>query len=555
MYRWYYLSIQDWQVLELQGLADCSGPNSTAADEILTREQYNNLIAGPLRSYLLANGIEKQIKVIITTAGLPYRIEDTKPNFADVVYPGGSNWSIVMNAECQVNAASVESELTCLWYLESGGNPCPIENRIVNPYQGCRSRFDLFERQMPYAEDLIWSFAISRKPGVDSPYMEGTAYGYGTVHRRFGPGRMYLVCRLDGPKNQGQSAIFAVRAMLERAKRAGSPQCGVNPKQAVVILDDAPKAPSGDIDYNRVFNLHDSSVNFWEYQGAPWPPDAYGNCVKNDYVEAFNSLSVGYFAQGALYFGSSPDMKDLPVILDYRERTCTSAAVFETLYAYFPDRTEPQGVIGFSCFGMNGDEGRTKTYLLNGGADGGVLFSFLNGAVFTSLESFNAVTLFSNVSTTQAKIVDFIKAGGTGAIGHSFEPQADAAVDNQFLYSNLLADRDGDGRADLTFAEAAWSAVPYLSWSEVVIGDPLMRIAYGPGQPKAWSCLFADANLDRVVNSVDLYIVRYFYGGILNTNEKEWFEKYYDFADVDQNGIVNSVDVYIIRYLYGTIYE
>ncbi len=27
MYRWYYPAIQDWQVLELQGLMDCSGPN------------------------------------------------------------------------------------------------------------------------------------------------------------------------------------------------------------------------------------------------------------------------------------------------------------------------------------------------------------------------------------------------------------------------------------------------------------------------------------------------------------------------------------------------
>lgn len=555
MYRLYYPAIQDWQVLELAGLADCSGPSSTAADEILTREQYQNRIAGPVRSYLLANGIEKQIKVIITTAGMPYRIEDTKPSFASVIYPGGSNWQIVMNAECQVDAASVESELTCLWYLDYGSNPCPIENRIVNPYQGCRSRFDLFERQMPYADDLVWSFPISRKPGVDSPYMEGTAYGYGTIQRRFGPGRMYLVSRLDGPKNQGQSAVFAVRVMLERAKRASSPQFGVNPKQSVVILDDAPKAASGDIDYNRVFNLHDSSMNFWEYQGVPWPPDAYGNCVKNDYVEAFNSLSVDYFAQGGLYFGAMAETNFLPVILDYRERTCTSTAVFESLYAYYPDRMEPQGVIGFSCFGMNGDEGRTKTYLLTGGENGGVLFPFLNGAVFTSLESFNAVTLFSDVSTTQAKIVDFIKAGGTAAIGHSFEPQADAAIDNQFLYSNLLADRDGDGRADLTFVEAAWSAIPYLSWSEVVIGDPLMRISYGPGQPKSWDCLFGDTNLDKKVGSIDVYIVRYFYGGILNTNEMEWFNRYYDLADVDQNGLVNSLDLYIVRFLYGTIYE
>jgi hypothetical protein len=554
MYRLYYPAIQDWQILELTGLPDCSGPTSTAAQEIITRTQYNTLIAEPVRSYLLANGLENTIKVIITTAGMPYRIEDTKPNFANVIYPGGSDYTIVMNAEEQVNAASVESDLTCLWYLEYGNNPCPIENRIVNPYQGCRSSFSLFERDVPFSDDLTWSFAISLKPGVASPYMEGTRYGYGTINRKFGPGRMLLVSRLDGPKNQGKSAVFSVRAMLERAARASNPAMGVNPAQAIVVLDDAPQAPSGNIDNNRVFNLNSTSVNFWEYEEGQPVPDASGNCVKNDYVEAFNMLASEYYAEGSLYFGFSQDTRQLPVILDYRSRICTSAADFASLYTYQPNRKEPQGVIGFACFGMNGDEGRAKTYLSTGGAGGGVLFNFLNGAVFTSLESFNAVTFFSDVQTSQCKIIDFISVGGTGAIGHSFEPQSDAAIDNQFLYSNLLADRDQDGRADLTFAEAAYSAIPYLSWTEVVIGDPLMRIAYGPGQNTSWVYNMGDINLDKIVNSMDVFCVRLFFGGQLNSAEEQYFQLYYDLCDVDQNGLINALDVTIVRYLFGYVY-
>lgn len=73
MYRSYYPQITDMQVLQLTGLADCSGPASTAASEILTRDQYNTLIAGPVRNHLLTNNLATTIKVIITTAGMPDR--------------------------------------------------------------------------------------------------------------------------------------------------------------------------------------------------------------------------------------------------------------------------------------------------------------------------------------------------------------------------------------------------------------------------------------------------------------------------------------------------
>ncbi len=60
----------------------------------------------------------------------------------------------------------------------------------------------------------------------------------GKHDREFSAGDMYLTCRLDGPKEQGESAVFAVRALLERAKRASSLSYGINPAQAVVGFDD-----------------------------------------------------------------------------------------------------------------------------------------------------------------------------------------------------------------------------------------------------------------------------------------------------------------------------
>ncbi len=552
MYREYYPSIQDNQVLQLSGLADCSGPTSTAANEIITRDVYNSCIAEPVRQHLLDHELLDQVMVIVTTAGVPYRIEDTKSGFANVVYPGGSDWTIVMNAEEQVDAASVESELTCLWYSDYGSNPAGLQNRIVNPYQGCRSQFDLFARDLPSGDAMNWCYALSLKPGVAPPYMEGTPYGYGTINRKFGPGHMYLVCRLDGPKQQGKSAIFAVREILERSSRASVPTLGVNPNQAAAMLDDAPLAPSGNFDYNRVFNLNNSTAVFWEYVGGqPSPPDAYGNCVKDDYVEAFNNLAIEYYEESSLYMGFSPDMHQLPVILDYRNYVSSNQSDLNSLYPYFPNRVEPQGVIVYSCFGTNGDEGRNKDYLFVGGVEGGPPFTLVNGAVFTSLESFNAVTMFSDQTTSQAKIVDFIEIGGSGAIGHAFEPQADAAIDNGFLFYNLLADRDQDNIADLTFVEAAYSAIPYLSWSEVAIGDPLMRICYGPGEDQVWEPITGDVNRDGVVNIRDMVSLRNLNlsGGNpgLYDSIPEKRERYYDLCDLNQDGCNNIRDIVVLR--------
>src|SRR4030042_7167349 len=230
LYRQYYPGISESQILYLSGLADCSGPQSTPANEIITRQEYNTLIAGPVRNYLADSNYPERIttiKVIITTAGMPYRIEDT--NYGDVIYPSGSNPSLVSDHTSVINAASVESELIGLWYGDYGSNPVGLSNRLVNPYQGyCYTSFDLFERAVPGTKNMVWSVPASF--GGPPQKMEGVLdlFGFGTINRKFNAGDMYLTCRLDGAKNQGQSAVFAIRAMLERAKRASNPSIGVN---------------------------------------------------------------------------------------------------------------------------------------------------------------------------------------------------------------------------------------------------------------------------------------------------------------------------------------
>jgi hypothetical protein len=541
LYRQYHPEILESQVLHLAGLSDSSGPSSTAANEIITRQQYNDLIANPVRTYLADSnypGRITEVKVIITTAGMPYRIEDTV--YSDVIYPAGSNYSIVASYTSNINAASVESELVGLWYGDYGSNPFGLNNRLVNPYEGYRySGIDLFDRVIPGTKNMVWSIPVSFSG--PPPKMEGEPSSSGTINRHFNAGDMYLTCRLDGPKNQGKSAVFAVRAMLERAKRASSSSYGVNPLQAAAVFDDA---PSSDLDNNRVFNL-DTSANYWVYTpNTPQPPNASRLLNKDDYVAGFTAMTNKTVNYNNLNTGLMGSAHNLCVILDRRSGTRTNQSDLESLLDTYPQRQQGQGAILAATFGRNGDEGSTSNYILKGSPDGGALFNLVNGAVFTSIESFNAVTMFSDCNTlpvAQGKIIDFITIGGAGAIGHSFEPLSSAAIDNLYLFYNLLADNDGDGKADLTFVEAAFTAIPFLSWSEVVIGDPLMQIAYGPGGP-AWTPLLGDANNDGKINIEDMWELKKAFNGDLNSPDPECFELYNDLCDFNQDGLVNFID-------------
>lgn len=544
LYREYHPDVPAEQILYLSDMNDCSGKTAASGDEIITRAKYNQCIAIPVQQFLLdASHPERitRIKVIITTAGMPYRIEDTNPAFDSVVNPASSNATIVKENISNITAASVESELTCLWYSDYDSNSFGLEDRIVNPYQGYRnSSIGLFERAYPGTKPMEWNYAEDTSISTTPPKMEGYRDAnawppmYGTINRKFNAGDMYFVCRLDGPKQQGQSAIFAVRNMLERAKQASCLSKGVNPTKAVAIFDDA---PDSSLNRNRIYNL-DKYVNYWVFDPCtPQPPDAPYILLKDDYMEGYKVMTDLFPEYNQLNRAPMVIAYNLNVILDSRLTKTTTQA----------DLAADELALLLTTYGVNGDESNPKTYLLTGGPAGSAIFRLANGAIFTSMESFNAVTMFSDAVTTQAKIIDFITIGGCGAIGHAFEPIADASIDNLFLFYNLLADYNGDGAADLTFIEAAFTAIPYLSWSEVIIGDPLMRIHYGPGSPQAFEPITGDINLDGAINIKDVRELKLAMDGDLYSTDPDCFNLYNDLADLNHDYKINIKDVRILK--------
>jgi hypothetical protein len=63
---------------------------------------------------------------------------------------------------------------------------------------------------------------------------------------------------------------------------------------------------------------------------------------------------------------------------------------------------------------------------------------------------------------------DWIRIGGTGGIGHVYEPWSDAVGDERFLYPRQYQKHN--------LAESCYMACKYLSWTETIVGDPLCII-------------------------------------------------------------------------------
>jgi uncharacterized protein (TIGR03790 family) len=112
-------------------------------------------------------------------------------------------------------------------------------------------------------------------------------------------------------------------------------------------------------------------------------------------------------------------------------------------------------------------------------------FAFLPGALVTEFVSTDGRTFEEppagwNITSwadkggyfagsPQSLSADFIRQGATGVSGHVYEPYLTFTVRPDLLFPAYLGGR--------TLAESYWAAIPALSWMNVVVGDPLCRLA------------------------------------------------------------------------------
>ena len=99
----------------------------------------------------------------------------------------------------------------------------------------------------------------------------------------------------------------------------------------------------------------------------------------------------------------------------------------------------------------------------------------------------------------------------------------------------------------MSFLEAAFSGIPYLSWSEVVLGDPLMQVAYGVGG-LAGERLEGDVNLDGVVDYNDITLGSLALGGELGDEGI-----YNDLIDINRDGSITYYDLWLASNNLGNV--
>jgi uncharacterized protein (TIGR03790 family) len=152
------------------------------------------------------------------------------------------------------------------------------------------------------------------------------------------------------------------------------------------------------------------------------------------------------------------------------------------LYENQPAPTyDVRGVIGYASWGSN-----DKQRLAEGRRDPG--FEWLPGAIATEYVSTDARTFEEPPESwrpdswdvrsaywrgsPQSMTADFIRQGATGASGHVDEPKLDATPQPDLLFPAYLQGR--------TLAESFYLSIRYLSWMNVIVGDPLCTL--GPAQ-------------------------------------------------------------------------
>lgn len=145
----------------------------------------------------------------------------------------------------------------------------------------------------------------------------------------------------------------------------------------------------------------------------------------------------------------------------------TDARVNKDFAGLQPDHW--QNVLGYCSWGVH--NGNPSDYILNY-----LGFEYRPGACFMSYESFNAwdtdaVVIPDDIQRQgQGQICDFLHMGGTVAIGNVYEPYTIGVGDERWVFDRYL--NEGD-----VWIEAAYKGLRLLSWMEVVVGDPLCRVA------------------------------------------------------------------------------
>jgi len=252
------------------------------------------------------------------------------------------------------------------------------------------------------------------------------------------PGSMYLTCRLDAAPGEHTTAVEEIEKLILRSQHLTATPC-----EAQLLLD-----------------AYSAGSNMLDESGLPPSFPALA-----DYVRANGFLTQGGWSgqlDRTFDFITGPEQND-------------------TL----------RPLIVFGSYGENHDANNRGE---NPPGNGTYLetYEFHPAAMFLSIESFNGNSIIDGQPRGgQGQVLDFITSGGSFTIGHVAEPFSFSVPDMEYLTRSMLI-------SGLSFAEAAWIAMPALSWQQVPVGNPLARI-------EVLEVSSPDQNRDGLIDVEDLY--------------------------------------------------
>ncbi|HYD00159.1 MAG TPA: hypothetical protein VEB22_02950 [Phycisphaerales bacterium] len=402
------------------------GPVAMTPD--ITYTQFKASFRTPLRTWLNTNDPLGRIRCIVLTKGIPHRIQDTdSPVIGDDPLNNINEFSAG-----DVNCASVDSELSLLQMnLDNGENGSRgdsyADGMIINPYHDQSLPINAWPtRQRRNTRLFDWLLVTS--PGTGVVARSRTVPSVQVLS----PGDIYLVCRLDG------HTVADVFAMIDRAQ-----QNVVNADAAVMVLDESRSNGAADTFPNAELDNDDINDGATSYMR-----------IGDDFERTRDQFLVdGRLAPTNILYNK--DAAPAGYIVGPRINYGGGIVVSEPVAFVSSEATNTLGP-------PPGTSGQTLPLSFNWGPMG----------CYSSIESFNG-RQFLGLSAWlgQSSIADALSvAGGAAfAVGNVYEPYAFTMPDSEVIARNFY-------RGRLSWAEAAWSSLPAISWQQIVVGDPLARV-------------------------------------------------------------------------------
>ena len=410
---------------------DLNDPNLLPGN--ITYANFITQIRNPIRQFLINNDLTEQVLVITLTRGIPTRIADLSENSvgrlsANLLGDQPTNALDAFNAN-NATFASVDSELALLFQdLEQGENggafDSPADNYIRNPYFNSTD-----------------SIAGSDRSKVQNARSFLTQNNYQVLRSTTRPlfadpnstNQLFLTCRLDG--DSVQDVIY----LISRAQNIY-----IDPATDGFIIDEFDPAAGG------------PEVGGLELDAGGLSATVRSLDAGGDFDQLVTDLNNAGFAQINSDEGAAFLIGDNGSIADTGALAVAGpvAAVFT-----FGGNASTQNQNGYLNTFIDSATGQTQ---------------FVRGAYFCSIESYNA-RAFGGLPQfgDQGSVAEFIAAGGTFGVGTVFEPLSLGVNEVDILIDRHLFE-------SMTFVEAAFASIPFVSGQSILIGDPLAKVKLGP---------------------------------------------------------------------------